>query len=63
MAVTAKPAKQTEATAARTPGHAWAHQCEICGEGAAFGCADRQGVTHWFCGDHRQEGERRTRRV
>ena len=46
MSVTGKPAMQTKATAPRTPGHAWAHQCEICGEGAAFGCADRQGVTH-----------------
>ncbi|WP_148707743.1 hypothetical protein [Komagataeibacter melaceti] len=45
----------------RTPGHAWAHQCEICGEGAPFGCTDRHAGLHWFCSQHREEGERRIR--
>ncbi|WP_026399083.1 hypothetical protein [Acetobacter nitrogenifigens] len=32
----------------------WAHQCCVCGNGAAFGAYQRNGNTEWFCGEHRR---------
>ncbi|MBB2157367.1 hypothetical protein HLH33_13770 [Gluconacetobacter diazotrophicus] len=35
----------------------WAHQCEECGRGAAFGFEDMRKTMHWFCSAHRASGE------
>jgi hypothetical protein len=35
----------------------WAHRCESCGRGAAFGFDGPRNTTHWFCATHRAVGE------
>lgn len=34
------------------------HTCLVCGGGAVFGFATRQGASVWTCMTHRSEGER-----
>ncbi|MBV1838723.1 hypothetical protein [Acetobacter estunensis] len=41
----------------------WAHDCEICGKGAPFGFDHPRGGMHWFCSEHREQGERKDESV